>query len=213
MGILPLMLLVLLRAPDDFYLHLNYFLFPVYFFIFALIWGKKGNTWHRESLEKKSCLLLNSFEAESTKEALHKAKEIEGEHSLARKQEEQNREEQAEKERQKRDEERLKKADEERMRLQNLPKLINCPDCNRKISRRAAACPQCGAPIREQAGATQPPAPSTVAIVKCPTCQSTDVERISTAKKTTYVVAVGVLAPAFKKVRSQFECKQCGYKW
>ena len=48
---------------------------------------------------------------------------------------------------------------------------------------------------------------------ECPTCHSTNIERISTGKKAAYVLGVGVLAPAFKKVRSQFECKSCGYKW
>jgi DNA-directed RNA polymerase subunit RPC12/RpoP len=49
--------------------------------------------------------------------------------------------------------------------------------------------------------------------VKCPTCSSKNVERISTGKKVAYVAATGLLALAFKKVRSQFECKSCGYKW
>lgn len=49
--------------------------------------------------------------------------------------------------------------------------------------------------------------------VKCSTCNSNNIERISTAKKAAYVAATGILAPAFKKVRSQFECKNCGCKW
>lgn len=49
--------------------------------------------------------------------------------------------------------------------------------------------------------------------IKCPTCQSSNVKRITTAKKAAYVIGLGILAPAFKKVRSQFECKKCGYKW
>lgn len=49
--------------------------------------------------------------------------------------------------------------------------------------------------------------------IKCPTCQSLTVEKISTSTKVGYVLLTGILAPAFKKVRSQFECKTCGYKW
>jgi len=49
--------------------------------------------------------------------------------------------------------------------------------------------------------------------IECPTCHSKSIERISTGKKLAYVVGFGILAPAFKKVRSQFECKNCGYKW
>jgi uncharacterized membrane protein len=49
--------------------------------------------------------------------------------------------------------------------------------------------------------------------IKCPTCNSNNIVRISAGKKAAYVMVFGILAPAFKKVRSQFECKQCGYKW
>jgi hypothetical protein len=28
-----------------------------------------------------------------------------------------------------------------------------------------------------------------------------------------YVAVAGFLAPVFKKVRSQFICQHCGYKW
>lgn len=53
----------------------------------------------------------------------------------------------------------------------------------------------------------------TIEGVKCPTCQSSSVERITAGKKLGHVLAFGIFAPAFKKVRSQFECKSCGYKW
>lgn len=49
--------------------------------------------------------------------------------------------------------------------------------------------------------------------IKCPTCGSSHIDRISTGKKLAYVATFGILAPAFKKVRSQFQCRQCGYKW
>jgi DNA-directed RNA polymerase subunit RPC12/RpoP len=97
-----------------------------------------------------------------------------------------------------------------------MPKLMDCPDCGKQVSRRAASCPNCGCPITE----IIKPQPSTVQTVstkttmlKCPTCGSVNIEKISTAKKAAYVAGVGILAPAFKKVRSQFECKNCRYKW
>jgi hypothetical protein len=49
--------------------------------------------------------------------------------------------------------------------------------------------------------------------IKCPTCQSRSVKKITVGKKIPYVAGFGIIAPAFKKVRSQFECSQCGYKW
>ena len=45
---------------------------------------------------------------------------------------------------------------------------------------------------------------------KCPTCGSTNVEKISTTKKTVEFVAVGVFSSNFGKT---MHCKNCGYKW
>lgn len=47
-------------------------------------------------------------------------------------------------------------------------------------------------------------------IPKCPTCGSTNVEKISTTSKTIGFVAVGVFSSNFGKT---MHCKQCGYKW
>lgn len=45
---------------------------------------------------------------------------------------------------------------------------------------------------------------------KCPTCGSTNIEKISTAKKAVGFVAVGVFSSNFGKT---MHCKNCGYKW
>ena len=45
---------------------------------------------------------------------------------------------------------------------------------------------------------------------KCPTCGSTNIEKISAGKKTIGFVAVGVFSSNFGKT---MHCKQCGYKW
>jgi DNA-directed RNA polymerase subunit RPC12/RpoP len=93
--------------------------------------------------------------------------------------------------------------------------LIQCPDCGKAISKRAYSCPHCGCPVSEvieQEQENMKPV-STLESPKCPTCGSTDIEKISTGKKLAYVAGFGILAPAFKKARSQFECKSCGYKW
>ena len=47
-------------------------------------------------------------------------------------------------------------------------------------------------------------------IPKCPTCGSTNIEKISTAKKAIGFVAVGVFSSNFGKT---MHCKNCGYKW
>ena len=47
-------------------------------------------------------------------------------------------------------------------------------------------------------------------IPTCPTCGSTNVEKISTAAKVGGAAMFGLLS---KTARSQFKCKNCGYKW
>lgn len=49
-----------------------------------------------------------------------------------------------------------------------------------------------------------------VNIPKCPTCQSTDIKKISTASKAGSVFMWGLLS---QKVRRQWHCNNCGYEW
>ena len=45
---------------------------------------------------------------------------------------------------------------------------------------------------------------------KCPTCGSTNIEKISAGKKAIGFVAVGIFSSNLGKT---MHCKQCGYKW
>lgn len=47
-------------------------------------------------------------------------------------------------------------------------------------------------------------------IPKCPTCGSTNIEKISTSKKLTGGLMFGLFS---KDAKSTFKCKSCGYKW
>lgn len=47
-------------------------------------------------------------------------------------------------------------------------------------------------------------------IPKCPTCQSTNIKKVSMAKKAVHGFAFGLFS---RTVFSQFECRNCGYKW
>ena len=49
------------------------------------------------------------------------------------------------------------------------------------------------------------------AMVRCPTCGSMNVERISGASKVGKAVAFGVLAAG--SISKTFHCKNCGYRW
>ncbi len=118
------------------------------------------------------------------------------------------------------DEERIK-IDEEK--IKNSP-LFDCPDCHKPISKRANVCVHCGCPISEiineiDTHAHKPsviqkvetPAQNITTIPKCPTCQSTNVEKISLKSKVGKVVLVGVFA--IGKVSKTFKCNACGYQW
>lgn len=47
-------------------------------------------------------------------------------------------------------------------------------------------------------------------LIKCPTCSSTNVKKISGTAKVAGAVAFGIFS---KTARSQFQCNNCGYKW
>lgn len=47
-------------------------------------------------------------------------------------------------------------------------------------------------------------------IPKCPTCQSTNIKKISGTKKVLHGIAFGLLS---NTARSQYICNDCGYKW
>lgn len=47
-------------------------------------------------------------------------------------------------------------------------------------------------------------------VLKCPTCSSTKVKKISTTSKVAGAAMFGLFS---KTARSQFKCEQCGYKW
>lgn len=47
-------------------------------------------------------------------------------------------------------------------------------------------------------------------IPKCPTCGSTHIQKIDLSDR---AVSLGLFGIASKTARSQFECKDCGYKW
>lgn len=45
---------------------------------------------------------------------------------------------------------------------------------------------------------------------KCPTCGSTNIQKISATSKALGAIGFGLLS---KTARSQFKCNKCGYKW
>lgn len=73
--------------------------------------------------------------------------------------------------------------------------------------------------FKEKTG--EPPSPQQIAYAnavarealnkpKCPTCNSTNIKKISGTAKVAGAVAFGLFS---KTARSQFKCGNCGYKW
>ncbi len=75
--------------------------------------------------------------------------------------------------------------------------LIKCPDCGKDISPSAESCPNCGRPMSTG--------------VKCPSCKSTDVKKISAASKAGSALMWGVFAMG--KISKTYECNKCGSRW
>ena len=106
----------------------------------------------------------------------------------------------------------------------SMPKVKKCKNCKRKYPKIFIKCPKCNQQliklstenkqldkqvneIRKEIQEHQEKQQNTP---KCPTCGSTNIEKISAGKKAIGFVAVGIFSSNFGKT---MHCKQCGYKW
>lgn len=107
-------------------------------------------------------------------------------------------------------------------------KKIKCPNCSSLIAETSKECPICGfdgigsyllqLERERQAKIIDhthdygiiTPRESIQNIPKCPTCQSTDIKKVSTASKAGSVFMWGLLS---QKVKKQWHCNNCGYEW
>lgn len=101
----------------------------------------------------------------------------------------------------------------------SLIKSKRCKQCKRKYPKMFIKCPKCKTQLVKLSTENKNDIKQMQNIVtqnsqqnvpKCPTCGSTNVNKISTAKKAAGFVAVGVFSSNFGKT---MECKNCGYKW
>lgn len=102
----------------------------------------------------------------------------------------------------------------------DIPESILCPICGRKnvkesLSNSNMHCKVCGADLsnldklkdqikQNQQQSAQQNTP------KCPTCQSTNIKKISVTSKATNAVLFGLFG---NKRNKQFHCNSCGYEW
>lgn len=83
-------------------------------------------------------------------------------------------------------------------------KAKKCPRCNRYYDESIGYCKY------DRALLLYCPDDEIANIPKCPTCQSINIEKISTASKAAGAFAFGIFSTT---ARSQFKCNNCGYKW
>lgn len=94
-----------------------------------------------------------------------------------------------------------------------------CPSCSCKCADSTKYCPRCNRylggvnsvsekeyykNIQAQSESLSKPVP------KCPTCSSTNIQKVSGTAKVAGALAFGLFS---KTARSQFKCLNCGYKW
>ena len=95
--------------------------------------------------------------------------------------------------------------------------IMFCENCNRtrEVNYNSTICPVCNLQlqncnIKTNRFETQPQTKSHPNTPKCPTCNSTNIKKISSLSRAAHGYAFGLFS---KTARSQFECKNCGYKW
>lgn len=99
------------------------------------------------------------------------------------------------------------------------PKSKRCKQCKRKYPKFFIKCPKCKSQLiklstenkndNEQIKKITSQS-SQQNIPKCPTCGSTNVQKLSTTSK---VIGLGLLGLASKTVGKTYKCKNCGYYW
>ncbi|RKI76655.1 hypothetical protein D7V90_20620 [bacterium 1xD42-87] len=90
-----------------------------------------------------------------------------------------------------------------------------CPICNVKMDLEGTY--NCDTDLAEKAKNTppydptkDPNSPYYIPIIKCPTCQSTNAQKIGTGERVVSVATMGIFS---KKINKSFKCKSCGYTW
>lgn len=101
--------------------------------------------------------------------------------------------------------------------------LINCPECGKEISDKAASCPNCGCPNQSQNKpivADQVSLPKNDDIMKCPKCNSTQLTSNKKGFSGGQAVAgavltggIGLLAGTIGSGSVVVTCLKCGHKF
>lgn len=98
-------------------------------------------------------------------------------------------------------------------KYKQLPKTKKCNNCKRKYPKRFIKCPRCYEQL-VKLSTTNKNANNTskteVNIPKCPTCGSTNIQRITVGEK---IVSGAVWGLFSNKIHKSFMCNNCKYMW
>lgn len=99
-----------------------------------------------------------------------------------------------------------------------LPKSKRCEKCKRNYPKMFIKCPKCYSQLRKKSKSVQPinitgltsSDSESKNVPTCPTCHSTNIEKIGTGTKVVGFATVGIFSKNFGKT---FHCKDCDYRW
>ncbi len=109
---------------------------------------------------------------------------------------------------------------------------INCPQCGEEISDTVRKCPNCNfdkissyllqlenqkiqkyidyTSFHNEEPITTISSPKEQNILKCPTCDSTNIRKMGGVEHGASIAAFGIFS---KKINKTFKCGNCGYTW
>lgn len=88
--------------------------------------------------------------------------------------------------------------------------LKQCPNCKKIYNQNEFYCLKCRYKLVQYKQIQSNEEITSTIVPQCPTCKSKNITTIPNSKRMIYGLIFGLFS---KTATSQFECKNCGYKW